>query len=595
VDTALKSLWSLLIVCAALPAWAQGAGYTNAYSLTANCSLVSGTSNDFVALFTGASGFATIANGGHATNANGYDHIFSVSPSCSPALYYVEEPNSYVATSGALKDKIQVPVMACGTVIYGCVGNSSVTTYQGNCLTWDSNYLVSYYMGNGSLDATDSTCGANNGTLTGTTTYATGEIGGAMAVTNSAFNGITTPSLSFAEGETIEGWVNCAFSTYCGGSYGSIFGTSNYGGTNGIDFVPRAGSTAEDWSAGYALLMGHGYVPGNNPHGVGVMPTLTDNTWHHFIGVIGASTYFSMTQIYLDGSPLTMNVSDTAAIIPGSSTGDVGFNSGSNDKGTFSLDEVRVSNTIRTGSAPDIPAADDDFPGTTLNVKWVPFNSSGMTTTVSNGLTLVSASHTGSANYQGYYAPAPTPPYMITLEAALTATASNYYGASLLFNDGSSKMLAWGYAYTTTQNFEADYLSDPTTFSSTAYTLVDSDTTMCFRGYVDGVNITLSHYYSTTTAGCQIDFNPAHWVFDATLSCTAFLSACPSYFGIGVDSENGQPVQLVSNGIAGAGMPVSSWALTTFNNQSNPSSFWAVAAASGSHAGVGVLPMMMGR
>ncbi len=156
----------------------------------------------------------TVANGGHVTNANGWDMIFTSDAPGKNRLNH--EIESYNGATGQFIAWVQIPTVShtTNTVIYLFYGNSSITTSQANKTgVWDTNYKAVYHMADhaASTAVTDST-GSNNGVAQADTNAktTTGEIDGALS-----FNG-TSDYISVAQNGhfnlhaspfTLEAWI----------------------------------------------------------------------------------------------------------------------------------------------------------------------------------------------------------------------------------------------------------------------------------------------------------------------------------------------------------------------------------------------------
>jgi hypothetical protein len=162
----------------------QGSSYTYRRTITIDHTKVPNTDQtNFPVLISGTYSYlATTANGGNVQNANGYDVIFTSDIGCSTKLNH--EVETYNATTGAVNYWVKVPLLShtSDTTIYLCYGNSSVTTDQSNKTgVWDANYKGIWHLSNGTtLNASDSTTNANNGTISGAVATAGREDGGRL-------------------------------------------------------------------------------------------------------------------------------------------------------------------------------------------------------------------------------------------------------------------------------------------------------------------------------------------------------------------------------------------------------------------------------
>ncbi|HEX5431489.1 MAG TPA: DUF2341 domain-containing protein, partial [Bryobacteraceae bacterium] len=92
----------------------------------------------------------TVANGGHVTNASGYDIIFTADAAGTQKLNH--EIESYDPVTGQFTAWVQAPAVShsADTVIYLFYGNDSITTSQENKTgVWDSNYKFVQHLSDG--------------------------------------------------------------------------------------------------------------------------------------------------------------------------------------------------------------------------------------------------------------------------------------------------------------------------------------------------------------------------------------------------------------------------------------------------------------
>src|SRR6185503_13067091 len=105
------------------------------------------------------SSLATVANGGHVLNSNGYDIGFYGDSACSTTPLNWET-ELYNPTTGLVDYWVKVPTLShtADTTIYLCYGNPGITTNQATTTgVWDSSYFGVYHFGDGtSLSGSDS-------------------------------------------------------------------------------------------------------------------------------------------------------------------------------------------------------------------------------------------------------------------------------------------------------------------------------------------------------------------------------------------------------------------------------------------------------
>ena len=279
----------LLCLAAQIPAKAQGwsNGYSYRRSVTIFHSQVPNTDQtNFPMLFSGTYAYlATTANGGGVTSSSGYDIIFTSDSAGTNVLPYERE--SYNGTTGAVIFWVQVPTVShtSDTVVYLFYGDSSVTTDQSNKTgTWDSNFKGVWHMGNGTtLSAADSTSNGNNGTVGGSPTAITGQIGGGVNFSGSsdrfAISSISVSSVSY----TISGWLNAPIPSNSAG-----WNTLTRGANDHEVLIRES-----DWQLGeYDNAGGTGF------HGCGYYVNVLSQGWHYLVAV-GTG---SVTNFYIDGA-----------------------------------------------------------------------------------------------------------------------------------------------------------------------------------------------------------------------------------------------------------------------------------------------------
>jgi RHS repeat-associated protein len=175
---------------------------------------------------------ATTANGGHVTNAQGYDIYFSLDPNGATKLAH--ELEEYNPVTGQVIAWVRIPLVshAADTVVYMFYGNPNVNTPQQIPTgVWDNNYLGVWHVANGTtLSLTDSTSNGNNATNNGAQPTQ-GEIDGGMLTNGTSFATIGAPASlkNLAQGNaTFSAWVNTT-----AGNGGWVLGKDGMDGANG--------------------------------------------------------------------------------------------------------------------------------------------------------------------------------------------------------------------------------------------------------------------------------------------------------------------------------------------------------------------------
>ena len=282
---------------------------------------------------------ATVANGGQVQNSNGYDIVFTSDAGGTSKLDY--EIESYNPATGALTAWVRIPALshAADTAIYLQYGNSVISLSQQNKAgVWDSNYQMVLHLDETAAPYRDSTANAYSSTGGVAPTPATGKIGGGQSFDGAsqyiAYSHTQSPNPTGSI--TMETWIK----TTDTGTKG-IFGKwGNDGGGNGDQ------SYTLDYQGGNPLAWLNALDGGDI--GVSGGAAINDGNWHHVAVTAPAS---GTIQVYVDGAPNgSLNNGD-----PLLATTPDRLVVGATDLccGSYymqgSLDEVRVSNTVRSG------------------------------------------------------------------------------------------------------------------------------------------------------------------------------------------------------------------------------------------------------
>jgi hypothetical protein len=270
----------------------------------------------------------SVANGGHVANANGYDIIFTADAAGTQKLNH--EIESYNGTSGQFIAWVQVPTVShtANTVIYLFYGNSSIVTSQENKAgVWKGNYAAVYHLGNGIA------VGLNDSTSNGNTLTNRGALAGSGEISGGAgFNGnnsyLTCGMASFSSGNnvyTISGWMNPTQNTHRSKllSYGNS-GTAE-GTFFGID--QNNNITIDHFSDDYTSST-------TIPNGAWSYLTVTFDGTTDTVYRNGALAF---THVPVGPLQVTLDACTIGSYIDGV-----------NDIMLGSLDEIRVSNAVRS-------------------------------------------------------------------------------------------------------------------------------------------------------------------------------------------------------------------------------------------------------
>jgi hypothetical protein len=353
--TALKPIFVLALL--ALPAFAAFPnGYSYCKVVTTSATMVSGTSDlinyPLTVILTDAD-LKTTTNGGLVNNANGYDIGFY--PDCSGSGTALQwEMESYSPTTGAIVAHLLRPTLSHTTNdTIGMYYGGSFATFQSSAsAVWDANYKGVWHLSNVPTSATDSTTNARAAT-TLTATPATGEVAGAAA-----FDGTTSHKLYYANSSDLN------------------FTSQNF--TAEFWVKPAALSVAPvgqgQWktSGWYVYLESNGAISLNlNAGGVdnqliSTIGILT-GVWQH-VAVVRTGT--NTGAIYLNGSAtgIAANTLANAASDPTDSYGiGSGYGDGTTNITSGAVDEVRISNSVRSADWILTEYRNQSAPGTYLS------------------------------------------------------------------------------------------------------------------------------------------------------------------------------------------------------------------------------------
>jgi len=343
----------LALLCFSVPAF----GYTGFRRFTIDHTQT-GTANstNFTVLLSGTfAEFATIANGGDVQNTVSCgvnsitcpaDLVFTSDSGCSNPLSGWEF-ESYSATTGQIVAWVIVPTLSVSTntLIYACVGNSAITTFQGGSqgAAFDSNTKVVYHFPNGTtLSTTDSSSGGYNATSANSPTAVTAEIGGGVH-----FNGSSQDVESSSFPWTGTSGVTVSFWNYV--TSGQVQNSFAFTVGNSATTDPHRFSVSAPWGSSDII-----WDYGANSTGTGRVST-------HYTSYLGAWTYITLVStgsgntyqaIYLNGAVAASASSSASSTV----TGDliVGAYPYANQYGppyhNGSMDEFRISSVVRSAS-----------------------------------------------------------------------------------------------------------------------------------------------------------------------------------------------------------------------------------------------------
>jgi glycosyltransferase involved in cell wall biosynthesis/transposase len=283
----------------------------------------------------------TTGNGGHVTNSNGYDIVFTDSTETTKLDHEIEK---YNASSGEIEMWVRIPSlsMVTDTTIYMYFGDSSITTSQENKTgVWDSNYKAVYHAGesSGATTLADSTSDAYTATKTSSTqpAAATGKIDGAQSYASGdkAQTSSSVANVNFGANQdfTVGTWVKTSQASVNGAYPGIVEKEDwNQGTRQGWNMILHNSDTNAHWK--------FEVWTGGSDYETFASSDIADGNWHHLVAVRSGAT---MT-LYQDGSPVTVN-----AVSAGSVQQSIGLAIGNGNVSPLvgTIDETEISNTAR--------------------------------------------------------------------------------------------------------------------------------------------------------------------------------------------------------------------------------------------------------
>jgi hypothetical protein len=272
---------------------------------------------------------ANVANGGTVQSLQGYDIMFASDAAGQNLLSFERE--TYSPSTGSINYWVKVPTLShtTDTSIYMFYGNASVAADQSNkTAVWDANYKGVWHLANGvTLNATDSTSHANDGTVNGSISATAGKLDGAATSPGTTGNTIATSNAITGDTSpfTYSFWLNSVGS-------GTVARRGQDGFGNGWSaLVQLTGSNMQ-----FAIV-------NSTPTQFTITSnaTIAAGTWYY---VTAVWTPGSTLQLYVNGA-LDSAIANTSTTLRSSTKG-VQFLNGFNGI----LDEVEISNTARSAN-----------------------------------------------------------------------------------------------------------------------------------------------------------------------------------------------------------------------------------------------------
>jgi len=311
---------------------------------------------------------------GSKARSDGNDILFTDSTGMTQLSHEIEY---FDHNSGTLWAWVKVPNVSSSsdTIIYMYYGNSGASNQQSPAAVWDSNFKGVWHLkedpSGSAPQMKDSTSGANHGTSQGFMTSSdlvAAQVDGGLDFDGSndylstgyVQNGVTA--------YTIEAWVNTSTAStqmVLVGDRGSGAGKSltlSIGTT-----YPGGPGTAGDLAYG---------VDSNSIYiGIYSTSTVNNNQWHHVAGTWtapgGTAIAPGQFSLYIDGSPAPTNTASTGSTtspLTGLSGTQIAYHQAWNKYFQGKLDEVRISNSVRSAAWIATEYNNQNSPGTFVSV-----------------------------------------------------------------------------------------------------------------------------------------------------------------------------------------------------------------------------------
>lgn len=307
-------------------------GYSYYRTITIDHTKVPNTDQtDFPVLVSGTYTYLkTVGNGGKVTDANGYDIVFSSDSAGVSLLNF--EIETYSATTGVVNFWVKVPSVShtVDTVFYMVYTNAAVTTFQGNVNgTWNAGFIGVWHFGDGSsLSMADSTSNGYTLTINGGITAGAAQVdGGAVFNGSTGWANNTSFAWTVSPGLTVSCWIN--ISSYAANPIITRFKNN----TDGYQLINASGHLQSCESSVCTACISN--------------DVLTTNAWQHIAFVYTSGAF--ARKMYLNGAECTyLQVGSNSSIATSSSLA-VGGNFAASLVLPGTMDELKISNAVRSG------------------------------------------------------------------------------------------------------------------------------------------------------------------------------------------------------------------------------------------------------
>lgn len=331
----------LLFFVAMATAPVASAGWDYCRQITIDHNKVSGTLTDFPVLINlSYDWLKDSGHGGKVKQSDGGDIVFTNEANTTKLDHEIEE---YDGTTGKLIAWVKIPSLSASspnTTIWMYYGNSDCANQWNPTGVWDDNYKMVQHLNETSGTQYDSTQYNNEGTPYGNMNKdVTGKIDGA-----DYFDGLDDyvevpddDSLDFGTGDfSVSAWVQTTSATGGDKAYGGVVDKES---STPVGWIFSIGDTANKGKVRFYIWKTDYQV---NLISIG---TVDDGNWHHIV-ILRDGTRQS---IYIDGS-LDNTGTGTIRDVTNMQSLKIGKRrTGQNFYFKGTIDEVRVSNTVRSG------------------------------------------------------------------------------------------------------------------------------------------------------------------------------------------------------------------------------------------------------
>ncbi len=484
--------------------------------LTISCTKVTSDLTSFpVVVNTTNTTWKSTENGGHVGKSDGTDIVFTDS-SGNKLSHQIEK---YTASTGELIAWVKVATLSASadTNIYVYYGNAGASDQQDSVNVWDANFKRVWHMGDASSPIVDSTV-QGNGTESGGVTFgATGQIGSATTYDGSndyIETSYTLPTNNF----TFGGWAKSATSGVANRLMGNADST---GGLSGVNIIWGYTSSTTIYS-----VIRRGVNNGTNDM---LTPAISNlgTGWHHIVVTMSST---GGEKIYVDG--VVKASKTTTTNITSSLPFRIGRDGNGTDRFSGSVDDVKISNTARSGGWISTEYNNQSSPSTfyTLAAEGNNFCSAITTGDWSVGANWANCSGVGGI-------PATSDNVVIPTGINMTIDNSSAVANTIIINSGGT--LTGGSGTVTISGTTGTLFTNSGTFTPGTSTVILSGssgtptaTSGTFTGSAAFYNLTVTGSTDVKTLGSNITVTNALAINSGTLAASSYTVTLSGASGI---------------------------------------------------------------